>query len=235
MVLLAAATAGWLAAPVGVAADELLAQQALARMAAIDMDAWAFRRTLKTPKGTRLDEHDPTRPGPEHWQLLSVDGAPPTSGELRSYASNRRSHADSDRIGPLASSRDVVNLLRPGSLEVLHADGETATFGFQLQSPDGRRSQAWEQMRGEFRVNRNAGEPYVDTVRAWNSESFRPRFGVRLNRLGVEMRFDEAGGFVLPSELSIHFDGRALLLIPIEQTLDYRFHDLRHVAPARED
>jgi hypothetical protein len=124
-------------APASLAADVELAQRALERMSEIELNQWSYQRTLVSEDGTRIDHHDPRRAEPEHWQIVSIDGRSPTAEEIEEYNEGRetgdRKEAESK------GSRDIVEMLDPGSLELQSSDDIGANSlimcGFGTQKP----------------------------------------------------------------------------------------------------
>jgi hypothetical protein len=73
--------------------DELK-QRVLAQAQSLSPDDYAFTRTTrsetvsagKTEKKVTIEKFDPTKPADARWTLVSVDGAPPSADEWKSYA-----------------------------------------------------------------------------------------------------------------------------------------------------
>jgi hypothetical protein len=214
--------------PTSSMADQQLVEQAIARMAKIDMDAWHYTRTRVTQEGSRIDRHDPSQPADQHWQLVSLDGRPPTQKEMKEYAKERSSHAKQrKKRADLSNSERLANMLVPDSLEVRSTDADGVTYTFRVRSPDGKKKALWEQIQGELRVVRNDGDPWVDLVRLWNSDTIHPRFGVQLSELAMEAAFVAQGQDVLPQRFDVRYDGRALFIIKLNENMKFRFHDLQ--------
>jgi hypothetical protein len=214
-------------APASLAADVELAQRALERMSEIELNQWSYQRTLVSEDGTRIDHHDPRRAEPEHWQIVSIDGRSPTAEEIEEYNEGRetgdRKEAESK------GSRDIVEMLDPGSLELQSSDDIGANYTFRLRSPNGRKEKQWNRIAGQFHVFHNDGNPFVDHVRLWNTETVYPRFGLQISEFVLFMDFAEHAEAVLPLRLEFHIGGHAWLIVRVKKSYQFHFHNFEAV------
>jgi len=213
--------------PAIVLADVDLAQRALARMSEMELNLWSYRRTMVSEDGTRIDHHDPRRVEPEHWQLVSIDGRTPTPEEVEEYNEGREGgdRKDAESKG----SRDIVDMIEPGSLKLQSSDDIGASYIFRLRSPNGRKEKQWNRISGQFHVFHNDGNPFVDHVRLWNTETAYPRFGLQISEFVLFMDFAEHGEAVLPLRLEFHIGGRAWLIVRVKKSYQFRFHNFEPV------
>jgi len=213
--------------PTTVLADVELAHRALARMSEIELNLWSYQRTLVDEDGTRIDHHDPRRAEPEHWQLVSIDGRTPTSDEFEEYNDGReggdRKEAESK------GSRDIVDMMEPESLKLQSSDDIGASYTFRLRSPNGKKEKQWSRISGQFHVFHNDGDPFVDHVRLWNTETMYPRFGLQISEFVLFMDFAEHREAVLPLRLEFHFGGHAWLIVRVKKSYQFRFHNFELV------
>jgi hypothetical protein len=194
-------------APASLAADVELAQRALERMSEIELNQWSYQRTLVSEDGTRIDHHDPRRAEPEHWQIVSIDGRSPTAEEIEEYNEG----------------------LDPGSLELQSSDDIGANYTFRLRSPNGRKEKQWNRIAGQFHVFHNDGNPFVDHVRLWNTETVYPRFGLQISEFVLFMDFAEHAEAVLPLRLEFHIGGHAWLIVRVKKSYQFHFHNFEAV------
>ena len=211
-------------------ADLQLAEEALSRMATVHMDNWHYTRHLETREGNRVDLHNPTLPGEEHWQLISQDGAPPSNEDLDDYAKNRTSHAD-DSV-EFSTSQDFIDLILPGSLQQMGNDANGASYSFRVRSPNGKKKTAWARIAGEFHVSRDIDGPFIDKLKIMNIEPFYPRIGVHMNKLLIEGEFIRVDQAILPGKFDIEFSGRAWLVMKIDEAMQFRLEQYRFEPPA---
>lgn len=208
------------------------AQDAFQRLAATRMEAWTYTRTLKSDGRTLVDRHDPALPGEEHWQLVSVDGLPPSEEDWREYRDKRANHADDKREGRY-SIDDLAAMLKPGSLQLLATQGATRVFSFALQSPDGRREKLFAGLQGEMSLRTDSGQPFIEQLRIWSGQPVSPALGVKVSEFRFAMRFADHGPFVVPVELDLELEGRAFWFKDLGNQYQAAFSD--HRPPARSD
>jgi hypothetical protein len=94
-----------------------------------ERDAWAFTQTVREfdeagRSRTRIERYDPTRGDVERWNLVSIDGRPPTDREVAAFRKrkgakkNRRTKAPSDyvdfaRVAVLVEHADSIQYAVP--------------------------------------------------------------------------------------------------------------------------
>jgi hypothetical protein len=223
----------FLSLPAIAMADLQLAEEALSRMASVDMDNWHYTRHFETSEGSRVDSHNPTLPGEEHWQLISEDGAPPSNEDLDDYAKNRTSHVD-DSV-EFSSSQDIIDLILPGSMQQVSTDSYGASFSFRVRSPNGKKKNAWASIAGEFHVSQDMDGPFVDKLKIWNTEPFYPRIGVHMSKLLIEGEFITVEKAILPGKFDIEFSGRAWLVMKLEEVMKFRLEQYRLEPPEMDE
>lgn len=69
-----------------------------------ERDHWAFtQRAVEHTGGTlheRLERYDPSRPGEARWQLLQIDGKPPTPAQRQKWAKQKFKHHAHFKVDP---------------------------------------------------------------------------------------------------------------------------------------
>jgi hypothetical protein len=109
------------------------------------------------------------------------------------------------------------------SLELVRVDDEVMVFTFHLQPPNGKREEAWENLRAEMTITGHPEDPWIKNVRVWNVDAFKPAFGVRFESVEVQLSFDALGEFVLPSSADLKFAGRAFLVVSLDEQARMQF------------
>lgn len=204
-----------------------LPRKAILRNAQLDLEQWVYTRSRLDEGRLIIDEHDPRRPGPEHWRLLSLDGEPPTAAELEEYAEWRADHSEDsdDQTGP----EDILELLLPGSVELLAREGDVLEYGYAMRSPDGKRKKLYAALAGAFTVVPGADSPFVSLLRIWNREPVRPRFGLRINAASLELAFTEQAGYVLPQRVEVAFEGSFLLVKTLNERFEFTLDNFQRI------
>ena len=196
-----------------------LPRDAILRYAETDLEHWAYYRIKESAEGVVVDHHDPTREGPDHWRLVSVDGRLPTTEEITEYNEDRADHSESS--DEKARGEDITAVLAPGSIRFAGAEGQAQRFTYGLRSPDGKRKRTFGALTGDLTVRPGALEPYVETVRVWTTKTIRPTFGLRIDEAMLTFDFVEWEGTVLPAAGDVRFNGAFLLVKSLEE--DFRF------------
>ncbi|NRB70812.1 MAG: hypothetical protein HRU51_02730 [Xanthomonadales bacterium] len=211
-----------------------LPRNAILRNAQTDLEQWVYTRSRLDEGRLDVDEHDPRRPGPEHWRLLSIDGETPNAAELKEYAEWRADHSEAsdDQAGPM----DILELLVPGSVRLLGSEGDVHEYGYAMRSPDGKRKKVYAALAGAFTVVPGADTPFVSLLRIWNREPVRPRFGLRINAASLDLAFTEQAGYVLPQRVEVAFEGSFLLVKTLDERFEFTLDNFQRIEPpARPD
>lgn len=203
-----------------------LPRNAILRYAETDLEQWHYVRTRISEDGVIIDRHDPTLPGAEHWQLVSIDGREPTERERRDYNKDRADHSDREER---ARGEELVRVLRPGSINYLGDEGDAQRFSYALRSPDGKRERVFAALEGELVIDPDPEAPWVREVRVWNNETLRPYLGVRIDEARLSFTFERQGEWVLPRSVEARWAGQFLLLSDIGSEITYTLEDFRHV------
>jgi hypothetical protein len=200
---------------------------AVARYLRTDLEQWRYRRTVAYRDTVRVDRHEPTLPGAEHWQLETVDGREPTAEEWEEYREDRSDHGG--ERGERLAGDYVSSIIVLDSLRRERAPPGVEQWSFAMQSPDGRFENSYEKLRGDLRLSRDEFGVFVDRVRVWNEEPFRPFFGVRMNRLFLDFRFVARDEEIFPVAVEVELDGRAFWIKEIGRTISIRMHGFEKV------
>lgn len=203
-------------------------REAILRYGNTDLEQWQYTRTRVTEEGTIVDRHEPTRPGPEHWQLLSIDGREPTADEFREFEDDRADHSDDEEK---ARTDYVIDVIQPGSIEFLGATDGVERYAYRLRSPDGKREKTFQRLSGDMLIQSGDDGPWVKTVRVWNTETLRPIIGVRIDEVMMSFHFDLQQGYALPAMVEADWRGAFLMLKDIERRVDVTLSDFEQVLP----
>jgi hypothetical protein len=204
-------------------ADALVA---IERLAATELERWAYTRTMKADGRIVIDRHDPDLPGEEHWQLVSVDGMAPSEEDWRDYRRKRADHSEAKKSERRYDISDLATMLVEDSLQAVGRDGQAHTYRFLMRSPDGKREKLYAGLTGEFTLNRSSSRPFIERVRIWSDGPISPALGVRLESFGFEMRFNDHGDHVLPETMDLSLEGRAFVFKDLDNEFQVAFTDL---------
>lgn len=125
-----------------------LLEDALAKYAA-DYDHWAYTQTVveRNEKGKVLREavvrFDPSKPYPEQFTPLKIDGAPPKSGDLKKYRKQgerrEKKIAEAESEGTTAPQKTLGELMDLEAATLVGETGELATFEVPLKKEGNNR------------------------------------------------------------------------------------------------
>lgn len=175
---LAVGSAAALAAP-----DERFAQF-LAANPPLEDTVCAYTTTTTSseyPGETRVERFSPDN----GWQLLSVNGEPPTAQALEDYGKDA---ADRNRQRQKPEDLDFARMVRPDTVRVVEEDATSIVFAFTPDSPDaGRGRTMMEKMSGRLAVAKDGLRPlrYVAELDAPVS----PMPGTKFEAFRQEMTF----------------------------------------------
>lgn len=203
-------------------------REAVLRYGETDLEQWHYRRSRTTEEGTIVDRHDPTLPGPEHWQLITIDGREPTGDEFAEFEDDRADHSDEEER---ARSEFVIDIIEPGSITLLEEIDGAQRYGFQLRSPDGKREKVYLGLSGDLLIQPGDDGPWVRNVRVWNTETLRPVIGVRIDEIMVSFQFDLQDENVVPVGIEANWNGAFLMLKDIEREVSVSLSDFRRAQP----
>jgi len=194
------------------------------RYAETDLEQWHYLRTRISEERTVVDRHDPTLPGPEHWQLVSIDGREPTEEELEEFNEDRADHSE-DR--EKATAQMVLGAILPGSVRPMTADTGTERYALDLQSPDGRRKGTYERLTGDLEVRNSDSGPWISSVRVWNRETLRPVPGIRIDEARIRFDFELVEDTVLPIAVTAFWAGELLMVKDLGGQVEVSLKDFR--------
>lgn len=148
----------------------------------VDATSFAWERTIDaTISGkhqVRVDRYDPRAPQP--WTLLSVDGKPPSAGDLKTYTQLTRQSRPPNygRVGEVLSAgarRIAPDRYQVDPLPASALDGRMAMFASRLTY--------------EARVTGPADKPYVSEVRVYAAEPFRAKLVAKVEAFEAVSRY----------------------------------------------
>jgi hypothetical protein len=151
-------------------------------------DAYAFRRTAAVDRTgaarrTVVESYDPRRPAAARWQLLSIDGRPPTAKEAAQAAKAKRDRPP--------SYSEIARWFGTPATRVASGPG-TATYRF-ARLPAGivkiGSHDASPETAVEATVNTGGPTPYVERIRFTSTAPFRMALVASVRSFTVQSRY----------------------------------------------
>ena len=162
------------------------------------------------PGETRVERFSPDN----GWQLLSVNGEPPTAQALEDYGKDA---ADRNRQRQRPEDLDFGRMVRRDTARVVEEDATSIVFAFTPDSPDAGRGRAMmEQMSGRLSAAKDGLRPlrYVAELDA----PISPMPGTKFETFRQEMTFavEPTTGASLMTSLDFTMRGKAFVFRKID-------------------
>ena len=148
------------------------------------------------------------------WQLLAVNGEPPTARALEDYG---KEADDRDRERQKPEDLDFGRLVRPDTARVVEEDATSIVFAFTPDSPDAGRGRAMmEKMSGRLVVAKDGLRPlrYIAELDAPTS----PMPGMKFEAFRQEMTFavEPTSGASLMTSFDFAMRGKAFVFRKVD-------------------
>ena len=162
------------------------------------------------PGETRVERFSPS----DSWQLLSVNGEPPSARALKDY---RNDADDRDRERQQPEDLDFARMVRPDTARVVEEDETRIVFAFTPDNPDAGRGRAMmEKMSGTLTVAKDGLRPlkYVAELDAPTS----PMPGMKFEAFRQEMAFavEPSAGASLMTSFDFAMRGKAFVFRKVD-------------------
>jgi uncharacterized protein (DUF885 family) len=218
-------TAACLVAASGALAEDDYAALLEKAVAAIEWDFkqnWAYTETRLSDNELWVGRYDPRIEEDNGWRLVSVDGRAPTAAQTEAFLDDK---ADDD-YRPSAENNRVVRNVEPDSLELVEETDDYWLFSF---IPD-EDEDLVRDLQARLKIAK-AG-PYVESLTIGNENDVSPGFGTRLTAFLTQLEFAPAaeGGPFMPASVKVRIQGRALFVIPIDETEVVEFSDFEYAS-----
>jgi hypothetical protein len=195
-----------------------------------EMDGWAFTQRVRTfdndkVKLERLERYDPSRPDSQRWELLEVDGKPPTA-EQREYWEKRKNRKARKR-----ADKSVEEYFDFARATVAKESDEKIIYGVPLKR-DSTRLVPLDKVEVEVTVNKKTRT--IQQITGGLKEPLRIALGLAKVTDGwLDVRFDP-----IVSDLSdadpnaTEANGTArVVLFKLGDRAEYAWTDFKRVTP----
>ncbi len=180
---------------------------------------WAYTVTTERDGKRTTERFDASQPPENQWQLLLMEGRPPTADEQTKYFKYKAGQA------PGATQATFKrNDIEPGTVELVRETADRAEFTCAFRDESAASDKMLAHLRLRLSVTRH--DPHVEKYTLELREPYSPVLGVKMHELLVEMTFapPSAGRPSLPARSSSHFVGR-IFFVPVEENLRYVYSD----------
>jgi hypothetical protein len=188
--------------------------------------AWAYTETRLENDVTMTGRYDPRRNEGERWTLLTVDGRQPTAAEIEKFHGEKNDGADDD------SDEYGLGTIRLDTLELVEDTDSHRVYSFEPAidvDADKEERAFMDQVRGRVSIAKDGG--YPEYLELTNQKPIRPRLGVRFSRFHALTTFGRIGddGPVVRMKVDVELEGRALLVINIDEKESITYTDFEYV------
>jgi len=219
-------------------ADELRMLHDVLHRTAEQFRRWAFteHRVMRDSKGRVKSEtllrHDPSKPYPEQWEPLKIDGRDPTDRERTRYRRRGEKSAESDSpfggMGPSArNQRSLGELIELGRSSIASETATHLVFEVPLIKQGNERFPP-EKFQVLTRIRKQ--DAVLENISVRLRESFRARLVVKVKSGEGTLDFATVDPKRPPALVSIEGDAVAsVLFVNIGGSMELKRTDLRHV------
>jgi hypothetical protein len=205
---------------------------------AADLRRWAFTeaRVIRDEKGKVksdvLIRYDPSKPYPEQWTPLKINGKPPTAADFQKYRrqGERAEKRDQNPNSPQRKSLGEVIDLRTAN--ITHETPDAITFEVPLKK-DGNDRFPPEKFQVLARISKTT--QLLENISVGLRGSFRSKLILKVKSGEGTLDFAVVNPKYPPTLTSINGDASAsVLFISVGGELDLKRSDFKHVKPFDE-
>lgn len=186
---------------------------------------WSFTRTEEDKERSSVGRYDPRLPEAERWQLVSVDGREPTAEEIEDYIEQRSGEQDkSDE-----DDKGLGAIVSEGSATLIEETDSYWLFSF-VPSADSEDEKAFmSEVDGRLKIVKDGH--YVAEISMQNDGTIKPGKGVKIKEFSTRLEFApiEKGGPALPRRVRASVQGKAFLVVKIDEAETVTFSEFERV------
>jgi hypothetical protein len=194
-----------------------------------EMDGWAFTQRVRTfdndkVKLERLERYDPSRPDNQRWELLQIDGKPPTA-EQREYWEKRK-----NRKAKRRADKSIEEYFDFAHATVAKETAETMCYDVPLRR-DMTRLIALEKINIEVTVNKRMHA--IQQITGGLKEPLRVALGLAKVTDGwLDVRFDPIVNDLSADPNATEANGTArVVLFKMGDRAEYAWSNFKRVTP----
>lgn len=192
-------------------------------------DAWAYRMELTDSESTRVIEHNPSLEPSRRWQLVSIDGQPPTEQQLEEHR-ERWVQDDADSIGQeMRKEYSLGEIVDLDSLALRSETRDHYVISFQPTIKDLK--DETRKLEGKLFIDKETEK--LDFLSITNKGSLSPAFSVSIDDFNLFFSFAVVEDTLFPREVKTDIEGTALFFKNFERHSSQEYSDFRFVGDRR--
>jgi hypothetical protein len=186
---------------------------------------WAFTESTLTDEKRWVARHDPRNNEDERWTLVSVDERMPNKDELKEFAHKKEDHETSD-------SSQRVDIVDVDTVELLE---ETEEYWLLNFIPDEDEVEFIDNVDATVKIIKDGR--YLEAIDLRNNADIKPGFGTKIGTFIVHFQFGPAteGGPIVPRNMAIKVQGRALFFIGFDETEIIEYSDFEFAGNGNDE
>lgn len=225
LLLVGCSSASWAAPPKAVAAALKHIRDGQEQLES----GWSYRQLLTTSKGRVLFSYNPKRRQGLRWQVMEVNGKPPTKDVQRRLSRQARSVG---KAGALPIENSKSDWLSQSSYHLIQTTKSTLVYRLIPSSTVGKPAvkSLLRHLSGQFIITRKGSWPV--SLRLTNSSPFYPRFAVRIRDFVFTVKFHKLSrdGPVVVSQTSTEARGKVFWLKSFNQVTRVNLSHFRRLS-----
>ncbi len=204
-----------------------------------DTDRWAYTQALveKDAKGKTLNatvvRFDPSKPFPEQYTPILLDGKPPTAAELKEYRTKGEKRGRRveklEREGTDRVRKTVGELMDIEHATVAEEDARSVTYDVPLKKEDNTRFPP-DKFRVLVRVGKDSHA--FERVEAKLREPMRTKLIVKIKSGEGSLDFSQVDPKFAPTAVAARGTGSlSVLMVPVGRDYEVKREDFKRVKP----
>lgn len=186
--------------------------------------SWSYVETTVESEQTTVGTYDPREAIGERWELVSVDGKPPSEDQVAKFLEEKANDSDESED----DDDGLDSIADPESLILIDETDSYWLYSF-TPSPDDDDADFVKSLNATMKIIKDG--PYISIIDMSSEQPFKPQFGVKIKEFSTTMRFGPAavGGPIVPLSMDVLIKGRAFLAVGINETINISFTDYQFV------
>lgn len=198
--------------------------EAFAKTPAVNVSQWRFRKTRVSDEETTVEIHDASQT--PTWQLVSVNGEPPTEDDLAAHAERLERAAQEGQSEHGAN--DFESLARPDSWQLIEENASQSRWEFR-PAPSGDMDEGMaKNVWGELTLDRSLKR--IVSFRLFSKKPFRVRLVARIEEFETQIHMRTiAPGVEFAAKVVARVRGRAFGMKKFDETSTVTFDQFEFI------
>jgi len=204
----------------------IMVETALNKLAADSTNQYSYTKKTIATESTRTIKYDPTEKGSDRWELVSVNGQPPTKEEMKSFYEEKAKNEEKNG----RSFSVVSDQMRDFSL--ISETDDMIKYSYRVESEKNKKMT--EKLLCEMDIYKS--DTSLAEITMEITEPVSPMVSVKLEEFRVQMKFDryQPTGSPVIAQTQTRIKGKAMLFKKIDQNVMEKYYDYQLVKKTAE-